>query len=571
MTRERAPTSGWPARIGRAAADLVQRRPVVTGTVLVAVLLSGTIALIHPSYQSSDDPAMSLYAAGVAVRETPDAHLLFMHAWIGWLLKGLYPSYPDLPWYAILLYAVFAFASVTVVYALWRVHRTVTAFLLFLVMFLITLGTYAQMLQFTVLAMYCTAAGWLAAGARAMAGDSPGGRGVTPVALLALLLGASVRPVGFVMASLLCGPLLLYCLGAATPVGRRRLAVIGIAAGAGCALLNGLNVEYYRADQAWADFYEYNALRANFNDFQVIRYDARTRPAFDAAGWSRNDYLMIKNWFHGDAGTFSKEKMRQIVDAVGAYGTDVASAETARRITKAFATSHWTGAGVILAWIGAVWGYRRVWPVIATLATAAVLIGAVAVLLKPVPPRISMGIAGVCALVAAVLAAPRREAAARSRWRTVLVASMVAAVAGYTVYGIRRDVRQADMRYRQQRAFVADIALLAPRRSNLYVAWADAFPFKHIDPLAPLAYLRQMRILPLGAELHTPHVTATMERFGIADLYLALASRPNVYLISDDQKNRLYADYVREKYGLQVVLRPRFQGRTFVVYEAQPR
>ena len=62
-----------------------------------------------------------------------------------------------------------------------------------------------------------------------------------------------------------------------------------------------------------------------------------------------------------------------------------------------------------------------------------------------------------------------------------------------------------------------------------------------------------------------------MERFGIDDLYLALASKPTVYLISGDQKNRLYADYMQEKYKLDVVLQPRFRGRTFVVYSVQRR
>jgi hypothetical protein len=78
-----------------------------------------------------------------------------------------------------------------------------------------------------------------------------------------------------------------------------------------------------------------------------------------------------------------------------------------------------------------------------------------------------------------------------------------------------------------------------------------------------------MRILPLGLELHTPHVAGTMKRFRIDDVYLALASRPDVFLISNDKQNSLYADYMREKYGLDVVLRPLFQGRTFTVYAVQ--
>lgn len=570
MTDEIAPAARWRGRIERATARVIARQPILAGTVLTVVLLAATTALMHPGYQSGDDPSMALYAAGVAIRQTPDAHLLFMHSWIGWLLSWLYVARPDVPWYAILLYGVLAVAYVALFDALWQRQRTTTAFVFFLVLFVVSLGPYTQELQFTTIAMFCTAAGWLVVAARAMDGDDEEDRGSLLLGLLALLLGASVRSIGFLLASLLCVPLLLYAFTAATRVGRRRLTVLAVAGGLGFAILYGLNSTYYRADPAWADFYEWNALRANFNDFQAIPYDARTRPAFDAAGWSRNDYLMIKNWFHADARTFSKEKMRRIVAAVGAYGTDVASAETVRRLSIAFGSRHWLSTAMIVGWIGIVWGFRRVWPVVATLAVAAGVIVAVAVLLKPVPPRISMVIAGTCALAAAFLAESRRERTPRTH-RRILAILMIAALVAHAAYCVRYDIGRAYARDRQRHAFEADLAELAPRPSELYVAWGDAFPFKRIDPLASFGPLREMWILPLGVELQTPHVAGTLERFGIDDLYLAPVVKPNVYLVSDERKNQLYVDYMREKYQLDVALRPRFEGRTFVVYHAHLR
>ena len=62
-----------------------------------------------------------------------------------------------------------------------------------------------------------------------------------------------------------------------------------------------------------------------------------------------------------------------------------------------------------------------------------------------------------------------------------------------------------------------------------------------------------------------------MEHFRIQDLYLVLASKVSVYFVSDDQKNRLYGEYIGEKYQLDVMLRGRFQGRMFVVYEVPPK
>jgi hypothetical protein len=550
------PAAGRLARINRAV-GFVEGRPVLASVVLVLLLLSATIALLHPGYQSSDDAAMALYAAGVAIRDTPDAHLLFMHAWIGWVLSLLYTVWPTVPWYALFLYASLAVAHLVVLWSLRRRHGMAETLLLFLVLFGISLGVFGQELQFTIVAMYCTAAGWLAVTTHALH-EGRADRGGWLVGLLALLIGASVRSISFVIATLLCAPLVLHGWAASTRTGRRQLAILTVAAGAGWALLHGLNAEYYRADPGWASFYEYNALRANFNDFQVIRYNARTRAAFETVGWSKTDYLMIKNWFYADPGTFSAEKMRHVVSLIGAYGTDVLGKQTWRRVWRAFSTPYWLGAVIIIGWIGAVWGFRRVQPVVWTLVVAVLLIVAVSVLLKPMPPRISITIAGLCALSASFLAAPRSVSVTRRPWRSLVAMAMMLAVAGYTGWSVLRDVRQADAREQQQRAFEADIRELAPPPSELFVAWGEAFPMKYIDPLAP--QLGEMRILPLGAELGTPHVAGTLLRFGIGDLYLALASRPDVFLISDE-----------EKYGLDVTVRPSFHGRTFDVYTVESK
>ena len=555
----------WAEHVGRAVASLLERRPFVVSSVLVLALLLGGIALMHPAYRGNDDPSMSLFAAGVAVRETPDAHLLFMHAWIGGVLKRLYVTFPDYPWYAVLLYAVFAFASIALVYGLSTRRRASTTLLLFGVVFWANLVSYPQEFLFTIMALFSTAAGWLTAAATARTDDRVSGLEIM-FAIIALLLGASVRSLGVAIGTLICVPVLLYAWWYARPSGRRRLARIALVAVVGAGLLHGLNLLYYRADPAWAQFYEYNALRATFNDWQVIRYDARTQPAFAAAGWSKNDYLMIRNWFHADPSTFSITKMRQIVGTVGGYGTDLTGGQAARQFFRTFATVHWLGVAIILVWIGGQWGFVRIWPLAATLGTAAGFIAAATLVLKPVPRGMALAISGICVLVGLFLAAPSSDVACRPRWRQWLALLMAAALVAYLAWSVPNGVSRASRLHQRQQALQKDVALLAPRHHDLYVVWGDAFPFRLIDPLASLAFLRGMRILPLGSELHTPHVAGTMRRFGIDDVYLALATRPDVFLISDESKNDLYVDYMREKYGLDVTVRPSFEGRTFTVY-----
>ena len=151
--------------------------------------------------------------------------------------------------------------------------------------------------------------------------------------------------------------------------------------------------------------------------------------------------------------------------------------------------------------------------------------------------------------------------------RRLLGAGLTAILLLFGLYNLWECREEGATRREQQLAFVADIERLDPKPNELYIAWGSKFPFEYITPLTTPTYLKQMAILPLGLELHTPHVNETMDRFGVSNLYSALFSRRDIYLISNQAKNALYVAYVKEKHGVDVRFDIRFIGKTFTVYQ----
>src|SRR5207248_6463045 len=57
---------------------------------------------------------------------------------------------------------------------------------------------------------------------------------------------------------------------------------------------------FYRASPGWRDFYTYNWLRGQFTDYARDDQGPATEQALSQAGWSRNDYRMLKMFFFAD-------------------------------------------------------------------------------------------------------------------------------------------------------------------------------------------------------------------------------------------------------------------------------
>ncbi len=306
--------------LGKSYLGLATARPLVFSLLTVVPMLVASILIFRPSYDTNDDPTMNLIVAGKSATAEPDEHMIFTHVAIGLVLKNLYQRFPDLPWYGLYLFAAQGLAHVALLYGLITQDNRRRTLLLFLLYSAVVGVLFLGVLQFTTTAFLVGQSGlFLAILAFLRAADHKNREALQLAAAAAalLLFSSMIRwPVFFLVVSL-AAPIALvlaWCYRnekrlLATSAG---LAIATTAAAYGLVLLNHA---YYAADPRWQDFYEFNELRAKFNDLAWVYYSSETAPVLAANGWSANDLGMIMSWFYDDPATFGSERLQRILDS----------------------------------------------------------------------------------------------------------------------------------------------------------------------------------------------------------------------------------------------------------------
>src|SRR5690242_9503375 len=114
----------------RACESRAMRAPLMCSLLAVFALLTISVVVFQPSYDTNDDVFMTMIAAGRGFCPAPDEHLVFTNIIIGRGLKHLYTLWPDVPWYGGYLLAVHYVAQVAVCYCVLatRPRRAVAPF-----------------------------------------------------------------------------------------------------------------------------------------------------------------------------------------------------------------------------------------------------------------------------------------------------------------------------------------------------------------------------------------------------------------------------------------------------------
>lgn len=368
----------------------------------------------RPAYETNDDAAMNMFAAGQGLARAPDEHLVFTHPVIGLMLRELYKQWPAVPWYGSYLLATQMLAHTILTGLLLKTGYS-RGKLAVIVIWLGTVGIhFLTHLQFTTTAFLAGLAGVMVlwqqlafllerrAAALTSTQSNP-----QPAALtrkerrligLQLLLGMTLFAWGVMIRWYLLDLWLVLAvpvIGCWLLTHRARWPEWAITAGvivlvALCGWgLRTWHVSYYESDPEWAGFYRYNELRAHYNDLLRVRYSAETAPSFAQAGWTYNDLNMINSWCYDDPRVFGEDKLTQILESRD-WPSESVNTGGLKEQAKAIAGDHriWTLA-ILLFGIMGLLAWRDQHAILVTLAAIAV---AMALLLglsfvRKAPPR----------------------------------------------------------------------------------------------------------------------------------------------------------------------------------------
>ena len=324
-------------------------------------------------YEVADDETLNLIAAG-AVSPGKSQYLIYIHVFIGYLLKALYAIVPGTNWYLKLQLAgnlaALVLLCVTLTSGLPVIERLLFTLLLneLFARELFSIIQYSKSAAFYTLTGACLLCAAILRGGRRSedpappvkedpappakedpappaTGDpaaptDPAAQGArdristalprTATAVIGLLLmavGAMVREESFlsvvpfaVAAFLICG------LGSKRRLGRA--AVYSAAVIAVFLVLHLTDAAAYKGEPGWEKFQSFNAVRTELIDYQMPEY-ALHKDAYARIGVGSGTYNALDRWIYADPDVFTEEKLRQIVG----IRSEEEQAQTRLRIT----------------------------------------------------------------------------------------------------------------------------------------------------------------------------------------------------------------------------------------------
>jgi hypothetical protein len=557
----------------------IARRNFFIIAALNLLLFVGACFWFAGQYQTNDDAAMNLYAAGKGLGQPPSEFLLFQNFLIGLALKFLYTKLPAFPWYGTLTYLYLLVSSLTVGYVISRLNPRLSAVGLWLVTFVLFYLKVIVSPQFTICAGYLAIAGTLLLFVAAVK-PYPTMKGniyALTIASALLILAGLIRIYSLALALLLMSPLYGYALVSHFAGTFRRLAPVLCCVILISGLLQWGQQVYYEHSPGWEQFYRYSNVRADFTDRQKIIWNESTKPFFQQIGWSQNDLAMLVSWFYVDQRVYSLQNLLFISQHTS---LSLRNEVTGRRLLSDLRACFLSYAGIatlalsVLLLVKGV-GITRWFSLLALLWSSSLFIG-IDMIERRLPYRVWAVLLFGLYIIQLTLWCQiseegllRRSVSGRltSKIPFALVAISYAICCGGEIQAVRE--LSATQQY-LQKSFRDDMARLQPRVNQLFVIWGGGFRYAEYQlPTQAAPVTTNMRILGLGVGNHEPFVQNRLKSFGIDNLYQAFYTRDDVFLICNQREKKLLIQYIWEHYHTSVVVRTVFQGRGFMVRQVR--
>jgi hypothetical protein len=532
---------------------LKSNRLLVAG-LMTAGLVLGVLAIFTPRFETNDDAGMNAIAAGRMFVDHPDEHLVFSNVLIGLALKGLYRAAPNIPWYGGSLFLTASLSLAAIAFACLR--RPVSTFDVCLTAALLCLvgAPFLIVLQFTRVAFLASLAGLLLLAAIVRDGK-PALHSLWAIPFLTA--GALIRFESLLLAAVVLSALVGWILWRARsqPAARAAVVILAAAVAVGFAFFR-FNTWYYSRDEAWRDFYKFNALRVEFTDYGRGEYNESTAPVFSKVGWTRADVDMLRAWCFLDRDRFNVQTLQTVLDGLASRerATETRSwqelAEIVLADTEVLAL--WACGAIFLLALRSDASARfvRLGCYLATVALCIYLYRDL-----HLPARVYCPAFAACALVSLVLSAGPRSIGKGAPWtRSIVARGTMAVLLGALLLWRGAVTLKENADFLVARAQAEDLLRrLKPRRDQLFVVWGSDFPYEHVVlPLDSHDPASNFKVLGLDSLAVTPFTTARQQEFGISDLYSILRRRRGIYVISTKPENGLLARYFRDRYRLRI-------------------
>lgn len=513
------------------------------------LLLFFLLLIFRPIYETNDDMGISQMVNGA--KGDYDAHLIFIHYFIGVVLEGLYRLTGEVPWYALLQYIVLFLSFSAVTYVLNRKWKHMSSVWISAVVTLYFSYEGYIKLQSTKTAGIAAASGIFLM-FYALAQEKIRKRALVCGMLLACT-GFMYRQNQFYAEGALMTGIGLYLLLELrnTEAGKRLKRACMYFAAFGCMMV--MVVFLYKTEQwayrspQWQEFIEYNLARARLYDYGFPDYEANEQ-AYLELGIDRNAYDMIRGWNHMDTEKITTETM-QALDALKA--PTVINKEFLKSFLRTFPSGFFTipcffcFCMVLVYWL--LWG-KHGWDSFLTLLYEMAVVGAVYFYLfyrgRYLYNRVDVGLwMAVCLVI--LWTYQEGKGYFNNRVGLALVLTLFCAVQPTWKRNWRLDA--ADKEAKQEK-IQSQLEQIENDKEHLYLLKMDTLSFAEAyGVFERIPFGIAENIFPLGGwPSPTELFMRAVVRYGIDNPFPDMINNENVYLV--DQEIQVTLQYLRTYY-----------------------
>ncbi|TAE30716.1 MAG: hypothetical protein EAZ92_04075 [Candidatus Kapaibacterium sp.] len=551
--------------------------PFLIALVLNAALFAVFYKLFHPEFNTGDDRAMMLLAAGKLITLAPTEYLIFINILIGHCLKWLYTSFPGTSWYPIMLIAALFGGYTALCYAALKRRPSIMTVLLYIIMFFALGGYTLAELQFTMSATILAFGGIALVLVQGKGEETENTEnafhivkhrifsGAGLVGIVLLTLAAMLRWQSFTLVLACTVPLFIV------PIFFTRTRQMTLAACLllGCAgLLAGGAEAYHRYRYAnWGSFnyLEFNRVYGMFSDVKKHQrvpfssLEQYTSMAQQAANWTASDFEMLLNEFYMDETLYTSEKMQKVLDAfdkfereevinpagknyeIGKDNFAEMNKKLWQRQWQLFRSDGFAMAALILLATLCIAEFELVW-LCTVIAAGGVLFGLLfyindQTLMRDVAERVYFPLWIYCAMLGLLITKARAKRMETRSQAILLTACACAAVglAGFAVWKTKGSVEQyagiSDFIKDGEKQLRQTIATLQPKKENLYVIWGYGFPFRDMPPFCDVNVFNNFHALWLMWAQRTPTTKELLQAHKVTNIYHDLPRRQDICFI----------------------------------------
>jgi hypothetical protein len=544
----------------------------------ISFLISGMIvvAFYHfftPFYNINDDCFKVFFAKGVGTNLYPSEFIGYSSVALGFILKRLFLSYPTIPWYGLTLILALFVGTWLFLYTLLREKGPLGKLVLFLIGFITADVTLFASLQFTI-SSSIAAQGGLFLFTRILQDPSTrSNRGDFVLIFFSFLLSALLRFDELLVTVFCAAPFLLYALRGKysrlwQPPIKTFIPVTTVAL-----LCVFLSTSFWHEYQpGWHEFDLFDHERVEFRDYRIHFYTPLTKPYFDEAGWSENDFEMFKDWFYMDSVKYDWKNIHRLKQHFSRFGVEgkPASYQSLREIAQTdFGKRLLPVLLCLLLFLPRLefrwFVFNAVWIMLFILYMAYFWRAPDRVVYQELYFLLCLGI-----FWSQYLITPSLPTKSFSIWTHKTGLFLLALLTITLIPSLQKDYKNNQLNIGWENQLKADIARLNPKDDQLFVIWDSAFPYELIDAFDSYEIFRKFHIFELAVYQRSPDAIPQLKKFGLVNPLVDMIGKSNVFFICKPEELRMYGRYLSEHHPEKVLASTYFDSHFFRAFQMVP-